>query len=201
MSNDLIESKIQKRDTLYYLITEEEIENIAEQKRLSRLFELFASISASVFFGILLTRLFNPNIQEDTVALMYVFMGLAFLVFIVSMMLIIYQDIKHKRLLKNIVRKEPDAFKLNTVTKQDNPQYFVGSRKIIMNISVAQEEKLFILLRTTIRYKELDTTYHRNKHKTDYFTFIIKNGNEALYNDFKAFLQNNDINVIDYKYK
>lgn len=82
--------------------------------------------------------------------------------------------------------------------EQSNSDQYSGNRRFDMNISVDQKEEFFKLLGASKDFSGIKHSHHDNKNKTQYFTFIIKDGNDRLFNDFREFLSSNDIKYDDY---
>lgn len=199
MKEELIQSEIQKRKIIFYPVTESDLKSLQEKSTQADIYFLITSLCLSSTLATGLTLIINQELNKITTRIIWIILILSIILTVLFTTFTIIQIIQRKKKINELKGIQPDRYTVKELIKQENPEYYVGDQRIIMNIDLERKDVFFKLFQETKQFSLLKTSYHNNTYKVDYFTFTIINGNKNLFIDFQKFLKSNDIKYIDYK--
>ena len=199
METPQIETEVRKRKFIFYYVTRDELNSLTERNIYGDICSLFASLALAVLLTGIITKKLNQNLPDDLKEFLGWLIPVSLIFLLLSIILAIIFKFHHRRKIKDIIGEKPTRLAMKDVIEENNPEYYVGDKRIIMNISNKQAIKFRGLFKSKEEFEKLKTNEHPNSHKTDYFTFIINNGNDQLFQNFQQFLNENGIDYRDYK--
>jgi len=194
-----IQTEIKRRKFVFYSVTKDELDSLTEKNIYGDISSVVASLSLSASLTGILTKKLSQNLTVESIQFLNGLIGISIVVLILSLILVIIFKRSHGKKIREIIGEKPVRYSIKEVDEETNPDYYVGDRRIIVNISVKHKLKFHRFFRSNKDFELLKTSEHANSGKTEYFTFSIKNGNENLYTYFQQFMKDNNINYIDYQ--
>ncbi len=199
MDTKHILSEIKQRKIIFYPVTKDDLFTLSEKNLYGDVCSLIASLSLTVCLTCFLTNRINPNIEHDLNLTLNWLVGISLFIFLITLVLAIFFKLNHGKKIHEIIGEKPHQYSIKSIGQESNPSYYIGDRKIVMNIPVNQKERFYDLFNNKKEFKSLKTRSQTNTIKTNHFSFIINNGNDKLYSYFQQFLKDNGIDYIDYK--
>ncbi len=199
MTENYIESEIKKRKIIYYPVSDDDLDFLKAKNMWSDIFMILTSLSLSVLMSALLTKHLSIGLTLEIIRFVNVIVLFSSFLTAIFFTFTLIFNISSKNAINKIKTLEPERLEVERFIKQPNPDYYVGNKKIIMNIKLEQKEQFLKLFKNERRFELLETKTHNNTRETKYFTFLIVNGNDKIFSDFQEFLHKNKIEYKDFK--